>query len=345
VVCNPNHPDADLPFPLPSFTSIPESHFSFSDMTDEQIADYRGVLRQAFNEEVDEFDPHVIHVQHAWLMANLALETGVPYVLSVHEANLSAYGNDERFREWTEQALENAGRIVVGSQYLAERVHRGFGIDPDRVTLVRPGLDVARYNTPSPRNEILTRLDLPISGPVVVCAGKLLSCSAVDQLLSAAARYEVRHPDVVTVIAGDGPQETALREQAQRLGLQRTYFLGDRQRFNAAALYQAADLCVIPTRVDPYETVALEAFASGTPVLGTTVGSLPEIIDEDRGGLVPPDRPDLLAEEILRALRERWKSQLGPRARTYAAEHHALETWAQQMTEQYIAAVGERSFW
>lgn len=83
---------------------------------DEQIHDYRNRLRAALDRMVESFNPDFIHVQHLWIPAHLALETGVPYVVSTWGNELPLYRAGPRFRVYVEQAAENAGRIIAGDE-------------------------------------------------------------------------------------------------------------------------------------------------------------------------------------------------------------------------------------
>lgn len=122
LLCRPGDPAADLAFPLPTFaagSSFPGT--SFGELSSQQLADYRQEFRQYLDQEVAEFDPQIIHSQHIWLEGQLALETGVPYLLTGWEPELD-WWPDPRFYPLVEQAAENASRIVVHSQALAERI-------------------------------------------------------------------------------------------------------------------------------------------------------------------------------------------------------------------------------
>src|SRR5207253_10001643 len=82
---------------------------------------------------------------------------------------------------------------------------------------------------------------------------------------------------------------------------------------DAAGLMVHLDVLVLPSYAEPFGTVVAEAMAAGTPVVATTVGGLPEVVTDGADGvLVPPGRPDALADGVLRALAA--KDELGPRA-------------------------------
>jgi hypothetical protein len=94
----------------------------FSALSDRQLADYRDVLREEFDRQIDLHDPTIVHCQHVWLFGHLALEAGVPYVLSAYGAEFAAARGDGRYRRFMLEAAENAGRILVHDSAAGEGV-------------------------------------------------------------------------------------------------------------------------------------------------------------------------------------------------------------------------------
>jgi hypothetical protein len=100
---------------------------SCPDLTDDALVDLRQILRNDFDEAVNAFDPHIVHAQHVWLHGHLALEAGVPYVLTAWGDELAAVEQDVRFRRFAQEAAENAGRVFVDSPALERKVINVFG--------------------------------------------------------------------------------------------------------------------------------------------------------------------------------------------------------------------------
>lgn len=107
---------------------------TFQNLSDQQLATHRDVLRKALDAEIESFNPHLLHAQHIWLLGHLALEMGVPYVLSAWEAELTTCRLDNRYVRLAQEAAENAGRILVSALRLADEVHALFGELDGRVT-------------------------------------------------------------------------------------------------------------------------------------------------------------------------------------------------------------------
>ncbi len=143
---------------------------------------------------------------------------------------------------------------------------------------------------PLPRSE----LDTPEETPLVLALGRHHVNKAFDVLLKALSNV----PGATLWLAGDGPERAALEALAGELGVApRVRFLG--WRTDLAALYGAADICVFPSRHEPFGTVTLEAWAAGVPLIAAAAAGPAGIVrDGEDGLLVPVDDPDALAAAL-----------------------------------------------
>lgn len=136
VECREGDIDADLPFEPPQWESGPACS-GFSALSDQQLSDYRQALRHWIDLLVERFNPDIIHVEHVWLGAQLALETGAPYVIMARAEELAEYESDVRCRQLAAQAAENAGRIFVADSGLQARVLETFEhVEPQTVVVL-----------------------------------------------------------------------------------------------------------------------------------------------------------------------------------------------------------------
>jgi glycosyltransferase involved in cell wall biosynthesis len=141
-------------------------------------------------------------------------------------------------------------------------------------------------------------LDTPQHVPLAVALGRLHPNKGLDVLLRALPRV----PGLFLWIAGEGPERDFLERLARDLGVApRVRFLG--WRADRAALFRAADLCVYPSRAEPFGNVVVEAWACGTPIV-TTASTGPKWLARDGEDAIvtPVDDADSLAEGILRVL-------------------------------------------
>jgi glycosyltransferase involved in cell wall biosynthesis len=135
-------------------------------------------------------------------------------------------------------------------------------------------------------------------------------------------------------IVGKGPDESRLRELALRLGLgEEVQFLGSLTRPAVAQRYREADLFTLPSSAEAFGNVFAEALASGLPIVGSTVGGIPELVDHGANGLlVKPGDPEGLAQAIdYLAGDPELRREMGLRNR---AKAEATLEW-RQVTSQY----------
>ncbi|MFL6688635.1 MAG: glycosyltransferase [Alphaproteobacteria bacterium] len=141
-------------------------------------------------------------------------------------------------------------------------------------------------------------LNTPAAVPLAVALGRLHPNKAMDVLLQATARI----PDLWVWIAGEGPDENDLKMLARKLGIEkRVRFLG--WRTDRGALLKAADICVFPSREEPFGNVVVEAWAYGVPlVTAASTGPAWLARDGEDAVVVPVDDAEALANGITAVL-------------------------------------------
>jgi len=194
-------------------------------------------------------------------------------------------------------ALRRARCIVVPSAYLRQ-IAIGWGLDPSRVDVVpNPAPQLPEHPT---RDE--ARATLGIDGFALGVAGRLTAQKALGDTLEALARV----PDVALLVLGDGPERAELERRAGELGLaDRVRFLGAGTRDDVIALFRAVDAALLTSAWENLPHTLLEALATGTPVIATAVGGIPEVVrDEENGLLVPPRDIAAIASAIDRLVHD-----------------------------------------
>jgi len=143
-------------------------------------------------------------------------------------------------------------------------------------------------------------LDTPEQAPVALVLSRMHSVKGIDTMLRAA----VDIPGLYVWLAGDGPERATYQALAQSLGLgARTRFLGWRQ--DRKALLDACDICVLPSRYEPFGTVIIEAWAAGKPLVSTAADGARQYVRDGQDGLLCPiDDPKALSACLSRLLVE-----------------------------------------
>jgi D-inositol-3-phosphate glycosyltransferase len=281
-----------------------------------------------------------------WVASRAVQRWGVPWVHSFHtlaRTKAAAGLPAEPIRAEVEAVLAHkADRLVAGSTAEERDLRSYYATDPDKVCVVPLGVDMDDYG---PRPSLGVRERLGLRGRrVVLYAGRLERLKGADTLIEAVAALAARpgFSDVQTLLvgadSGDGERQAEhpggergrLQSLARSLGVSdRVTFLGAVSHAELADLYAVADVCVVPSRTETFGLVALEAQASGLPVVASAVGGLLDIVDDGvTGYLVSGRDADDFASRVARVLSD---DALRRRMGEVARERAAQFTWARSV--------------
>ena len=329
-----------LPFNFPCFTTHPLSTTTYGDLSAEQRQAYVDAFVETTMETVADWKPDVIHAQHLWVSGYAAHATKVPYVATAHGTDLMGMRKYEQWRAIALEGAKHAAAIIVISKQVAEDTLSLYGSPAEQIRLIMNGFDESIFRVqPVIQAEIL--MSHGITGEyehVISFVGKLTDFKGIDVLLDAAAIYERDLGNVLTLIVGDGELREDLETQAQELGLKGVHFLGHQPQPDVAKIYNLADVSTVPSRVEPFGLVAVEAMACGTPVVATNEGGLPDFIHDGVGVLVDVDDVEGLAGAIITEIGSSAKTRKGPAAAQYALDGFSWSTQVDKMIAVYEEA-------
>lgn len=180
-----------------------------------------------------------------------------------------------------------AGRAVASitvCQALKDEMQQ-LGIDGDSVYVLRNGVDLERFSPVDDRAAL--RGKLGIDGQTLLSVGHLIERKGHDLIIEA-----LKHlPGFRLLIAGDGPDEKALKKQARDAGLDdRVIFLGALLQAQLREYYCAVDALVLASSREGWANVLLESMACGTPVVATNVWGTPEVVAAPEAGVLTEAR-------------------------------------------------------
>ena len=199
-----------------------------------------------------------------------------------------------------------------------------------RAVIRRLGFPQARIHAGSSPIDVPARwrrrsLPTPSPRPLILFAGRLHEEKGPDLLLDALPRLL---SPVRCVLLGAGPQEPALRQRVEQLGLERAVEMPGWQA-DVPTWMGRADLVVVPSRYESWSQTAVTAMAYGAPVVATNVEGLPTTLADGRGVLVPPEDPVALARAIDDVLRGTRRPDLS------ASRRYAERFTADRVADQY----------
>ena len=294
--------EGQLPFNFGCFTTHPRSSMTFNKYTDDQLEMYIRAFEDAIENVIKEFKPDIIHSGHIWILSNIASKYNVPTIITSHGTDIIGHNMWERFHKYSNEAIEKCSKVITISDSNKEDVLNAFPNAKNKVIQLRNGYDQniferREYN----KKEVLEQIGIEKNyEKVVLFSGRLVEIKGVDVLLKSAKRYD--DGNTLTLIAGGGVLLEPLKEQAEQLGLKDVVFLGNQTQENLCVLYNIADVLAVPSRIEGFGLVAVEALACGTPVIATNQGGLPEFINERVGALVEVEDEVALEKEITKIL-------------------------------------------
>ncbi|WP_040783961.1 D-inositol-3-phosphate glycosyltransferase [Nocardia pneumoniae] len=191
------------------------------------------------------------------------------------------------------QVIAESDRLVANTAEEARQLVELYGADAERIDVVPPGADMTCYR-PGDRTAARVALGLAADERIVAFVGRIQPLKAPDVLVRAAAEVLREDPErALRVLIVGGPSGSglerpdALIELAAELGIaDRVSFLPPQPPDRLVLVYRAADLVAVPSYNESFGLVAIEAQASGTPVLAADVGGLGTAVRHDVSGLL-----------------------------------------------------------
>lgn len=232
-----------------------------------------------------------------------------------------------------------AARTIAISEHVGRFV-RDLGIAPSgRIRVVPYGIDCSAWTvSESERQRNRQRYGMDSQKVVVGIASRLVAGKGHSTLIRALRRAIPEVPGLCLLIAGDGPLAAELKRQAAALPPGRVRLVGfvrDMRSFMGVC-----DILAFPSRSEGFGLAALEAMASGRPVIAGNLGALPEIVADGRTGfLVPPHDPSQIADRLILLGRdEALRRSLGDEGRRRAAILFGLDSMVDRITSVYDEA-------
>ena len=265
----------------------------------------------------------------------------IPCVLTCHTARGSAFQIFlQRVLGWM---FRVGNRLIAVSRASAQFSHL-LGFSEKRVTVVPNGVDLSCFGRKIDAS--LMREELGIGDePLVVTALRLIEGKSPDLLVSAFARVLEVVPDAKLVIAGSGQEEDNLSRQIQDLNITGSVFMvGRLEKEKVAQLMAAADVFVLPSKIESFGLTLLEASAAGLPVVCSNAGGITEVFRDGFNALLcPPGDDNAMAKAIIRLLQDK---ELAKSISANAVETAGNFTWertAEQTLQVYKEVLQEKT--
>lgn len=260
-----------------------------------------GAVQRGLNFNTRKIDADLVHC-HTWythlggIMAKL--NYGIPLVVTVHSLEplrpwkREQLGGGYDFSCWVERtALEMADAIIAVSEGTRNDVLQHFNVDPAKIHIIYNGIDPEEYRKVDPASA-LSKYGIDSSQPYVLFVGRITRQKGIIYLVNA-----IRHmnPDYQVVLCAGAPDTPEIGEEMKaavaeasrdRSGIFWIDEMVDKKTI--IQLYSGAAVFCCPSIYEPFGIINLEAMACETPVVGSSVGGIPEVVVHDRTGYLVP---------------------------------------------------------
>lgn len=243
--------------------------------------------------------------------------------------------------------LEKADIVVAVSDYTAKNAIDLYPSIKERTHVVLNSVDDRRFSPEIDGSGFRSKFGLG-SDPTALYVGRFARSKGIEYLIESFKSVVKKIPNAKLMLVGSGTRETeeSIKSLVHDLGLSSSIILaGKINDEDLPTVYASSDVLVLPSLVEGFGLVLLEAMAVGKPVVSTLVGPIPELIsDGEQGLLVPRGDSNALASAILTVLEDRsLAKKMGEKGRQRVLESFTFEKLASQMTTLYESQLMKRS--
>ena len=276
----------------PRYTTIPGTGLVDVGRAMEKAAG--SVIAEVFNhaEQFDLIDGQYLYPDGV-AAAYVACKLDKPLVLTARGSDVNYWMTREDARTKILDAIDYADAVICVSQALKKSLME-YGVAEEKLVVLPNGVDETVFHR---EHKPTTHQDYLLSvGNLVPLKGHDIALRALSSL-----------PDKKLIIIGQGPEEKALKQLARDLAIfDRVIFLGHVPQRDLARYYVHADAVLLMSSMEGMPNVILESLACGTPVIATSVGGIPEIVDDSKGILLKERSPEALARALADFYSKNW---------------------------------------
>lgn len=314
-----------------------ESHgISVLDLKMRSKFDFHVLTRLASHVRSKEIRLINTHLFHANLVGTMiGKRVDVPVIISTRHSDEIGGRRREIINRLTVPFRDHT--IAISDSVMRTELKRS-GVNPLKISTITNGIDTNEFLKSDEHliASIRNEFDLSNDDIVIVYIGRIVPEKGLAFLLNAVRLLKPKCYDTKVLIIGGGTAESEVQSMVAKNNLQDSVILGG-IRTEISEILSIGDIFVLPSLWEGLPLGLIEAMAAAKPVIATAVGGVPEIvINEKTGLLVPPADSESLAEAILTLLKDPARArQMGEAGRNRAIEHFDIKRTIQQTEALY----------
>jgi L-malate glycosyltransferase len=274
------------------YHEVPVSNYPLFEFPPYDLALASRMAEVAENYSLDLLHVHyaIPHSVSALLARQMLAARGrkLPFVTTLHGTDITLVGLDRSYLPITRHAIQESDGVTCISDYLRDKTITDFNVTRPIETIPN-FVNCSQYKPLSHEEKLCAckRRSLAAPGePILIHLSNFRPVKRLPDVVRIFARITRDLPSQL-VLVGDGPDRSAAEWLAHDLGIhQRVHFLGKQER--VSEMLALADLLLMPSELESFGLVALEAMACEVPTIATRVGGIPELIDDGVNGLLYP---------------------------------------------------------
>jgi len=248
------------------------------------------------------FQFDILH-SHNLLPDNLItmLFKSIPSIITEHSSQfLNAFEKNKSILFIYKKIMKKADLIIGPSNELVNTFNK-IGISNDKTVYIPNGVDINKFKPMNKPKDILNKYEINEDSKIILCPRRLAPKNGVEYLIKALPNVIEKFQEIKCLIVGDGSEFDKLNILVAELDLKKNViFTGRIPNSEMPKYYAASDIVVLPSIIEATSIAGLEAMSMGKPLIGTNVGGIPQIIDDEKTGIiVPPKNSKELGKAIL----------------------------------------------
>lgn len=286
-------------------------------------------------------NPDIIHVHWAFPQGLSAMFTSKPYIVTIYGGEVFLSKN-YRLVWLLNKIIKKSKKAFAITNGLRNLMYK-FGVKSE-VHTIPLGVDTKKFHPNVKGTREIKKKYCKKNELMILCVGRLVEKKGIHYLLPAFSKVLEKVPNCKLVIVGDGYMHNSLLEQTKKLKIEeKIVFAKEINHKELPKYYCAADLFVLPSIIDKTgnrETqgvVYLEAMACKTPVIGTNTGGIPDVISNNKVGvLVPQKNTEKLAEQMIKFLKNsKLRKSYAGNAYKHVLTNFTWQNIAEKYTKEY----------
>lgn len=254
---------------------------------------------------------HIIHCHYVFPSGFFGLIFqklfGTRLVVTAHGGDIDKMARKNKFLfKQTKKILEKADEIIAVGEKLKHDIVNDFGIPKERISIINMGVNRNVFK-PIHKDAAKNQLNLSRDFMHILYVGNLIKAKGLEELVGAFKNLKKDFPNIQLHLIGANKEPSflkSLKEKITNEKIDNIYFYPPMKQSEIAVWMSAADVFVLPSHMEGFGLVALEAMSCHTPVVGSDVGGLSYLLSNNAGVLVQPENTESLKNGIEKVLKD-----------------------------------------